>query len=236
MITSRNTTDAKLSSNILIKHLSSNDTRNHMDIKKYTERMKGIDVSKLKTAFNIHSDTDFTNTMVELSGGNFLYLTHATEHWLTIKGRISEEDVPSSLDRIYELSFERIFGNEENNYKVAKLILEIVCSSFYPLQKDEVLQILQTKKPTFVTKLQFDQTINQLSLLLKTENGILVFTHISLRHWLTGAMNEKFPVSVENGAILLSEYFLQSLQVANGTFNFTQLVLQMDRVKRIWYL
>ena len=228
LITSRNTADAKLSSNILNKHIFSNDTRNHKDINTFVERMKETDIFNLKTAFNMHSNTDLTNRITELSGGNFLYLTHAIPYWLSIKGRIKEGDLPSSLDRIYEINFERMFGREKEDYKIAKLILEIVGSSFYPLKKDDVLHILQTNNATFVTKLQFDQTINQLALLLKTENEILVFTHISIRHWLTGSVHENFPFSVKNGATLLSEYFLHSLQVTNGTFNFTQLVLQIS--------
>ena len=229
LITSRNTSDIRLSKDILHMHLAANDQRNFDDIKKYVEGEMASSslVSKFKQIFCVTSDTFLIEKLVNSSGGNFLFLRHAFEYWYFYNGSVKEDDVPDSLDRIYELNFERMFGTNENDFQHAKILLEIICTSFHRLTINELNAILMNS--TFVSPVSVRKTLNQLSMFVKSENNILMFTHLSIRYWLLSEDNTKFSISIQNGASMHSEYLLRELQMESNSFNFTQLVLQVCR-------
>ena len=231
LVTSRNTSNTRLSKDILHMHLEASDKRNSDDIKKYVEQKIASQdmVTKLKHVFGIRSHAVLIQKLVNSSGGNFLFLTHAFEYWYSCNDSVKEDNVPDSLDRIYELNFERIFGTDENNFKNAKLVLEVICASFHRISIKELHHILMIQNSTFVSSVSVRMTLDQLSMFVKNDGSVLMFTHMSIRNWLLSEDNTKFSISIENGASMLSEYLLHELQIKGSEFNFTQLVLQVIR-------
>ena len=230
LITSRNTTNVRLSKDILHMHLSTKDHKNLRDMKKYIKKkLAGTGVSsKLKNNFRINSSTTLIEKVMNKSGGNFQFLTHALEYWYTLNGTVKENDVPDSLDRIYELNFERVFGTDQTNFQNAKLVLEVMCASFHRLSVKKLMDILKMN-PTLQSQsnANIKRTLEQLVNFVKRENDTLMFAHQSIRDWLLSKENTNFVISVENGAAALSEYMLNEMNAEARTFNFSQLVLQV---------
>ena len=232
VITSRNTSDTRLTRDLLHMHLAASDQRNYDDIKEYIEQeiYAGQDmITKLKHVFRIKSDTILVQKMVDSSGGNFLFLTHALEYWCSCNESVKDNTVPDTLDRIYELNFERIFGTGASNFKSAKLVLEVICASLHRISIEELHDILNKQNSKLVSSVSVRMTLDRLSMFVKHDGKVLMFTHISIRNWLLSEDNTKFSISIENGAAMLSEYLLSELQIKSNEFNFTQLVLHVVR-------
>ena len=233
LMTSRNTTEANLFKDIQLKHLSSSDPRNYDDIKAYIKDIKGLSILESPDLFGTDSNTDRIDKLAKASDGNFLFLTHALAHWMSLNGTFTKEDIPYSLDRTYELNFERIFGADQTDFQNAKTVLEIVCASIHQLKESEMKKILAIRNSTFASGTEYTETMAQLSMFLKVKEGVLTFTHISIRYWLLSDNNLNFGISIKHGAAILSEYLMEVLKLENDTSNVAQLALHVSRAGNV---
>lgn len=229
LITSRNTSEIRLLKDFRVKILLSNDPRNFNDIREYIVKQKESLLLQLKQLFGIDSDSKLIDKLVYKSAGNFLFLTHAFEFWLSSNRTIKDEEVPSSLDKIYELNFERIFGTDEDSFQNAKLVLEVACAALHQLNESELIVMLSITNITSLSNTDVQETLRRLSMFLKNDNGTLMFTHISIRNWLVSKDNLRFPISIENGAKILSEYLFHMLRLEYNSTSFVELVLHVSQ-------
>ena len=229
LITSRNTSEIRLLTEFGVKILSSNDPRNLNDIREYIVKQKESLLMQLKQLFGIDTDGELIDKLVNKTAGNFLFLTHAFAFWLSSNRTMKDEDVPSSLNKIYELNFERLFGTDEDSFRDAKLVLEVVCAALHHLQENQLIDMLNVNNFTSLSCSDVRKTLERLSMFLKNDNGILMFTHISIQNWLVSEANLRFPISIENGAKILSEYLFHMLQLEYNATSFVELVLHVSR-------
>ena len=215
LLTSREPVDNSLAKYFHVKTLSAEDERNYKDIKTYIQERTDHSMFKLQHLFGSRSKPDLVETLVKKSGGNFLFLTHALEYWESQNGTLRDDDIPQSLERIYELNFERLFGPQGHEFSDAKAVLEIICASLYQIHQTELAKILRVGDISHMSEKQFGVALKDLSFFLKIENGLLTFTHLSIRNWLISNDNQKFQVSVKVGASRISEYLFHDFKIQN---------------------
>ena len=215
LLTSREPVDTSLVKYFRVKTLSTEDERNYKDIETYIEERTDHSVFKLQHLFGSRSKHDLVKRLVNNSGGNFLFLTHALEYWESYNGTIRDDDIPQSLDRIYELNFERLFGPKGHKFSSARAILEIICASLYQIHKTELSKILRIGEIGRVTEEQFEEALYDLIFFLKKEDEKLMFTHLSIRNWLISDDNKYFHVSVKMGAVRISEFLFHGFEIRN---------------------
>ena len=229
LITSRDVIDRRLEQNFHLVQLSANDERNYNDIKSYIETETDRFVYKIQRLFGSQSKHDIVETLVKKSSGNFLFLTHAIEYWATKNGTLIDQEFPQTLDRIYELNFERLFSSRENGLSDAKQILSVLCASLYQIQKSDLAKILRVGQIDHMTDQQYKNTMLELSLFLKTESQFVLFAHLSIKQWLVSTSNRIVHVSLEEGSARISEYLLNSFPIQNDIMDIGTIALQVTR-------
>ena len=228
LITSRNISQSVFPRHVSIKHLQFEDERNYNDIKEYVKETQQESFTMLMSLLKLDLTTDVIDNLVQRSRGNFLFLKHAIEYWKSIKNTTNIRDIPQSLETVYELNFERIFGIEQTSYENAKCLLEILCASRFQVTKSELYNIISAKEEKQMTTEAYEQTLNKLSFFLKLdENNVFVFTHTSIRFWLERTTSI-YAISLRRGSLRLATYLFKELEINTDSRNITQLVLYVS--------
>ena len=137
LITSRDTQGIKELSKFEVVYIRNNDIRNKAD-------MKNSFVSDLVTE-NVKQKLLIS---VDLTDPSFLYITYSVLYY---QDNFKGSRLPHTMAGIYQSSFERLFGFNQNDFNIARTILELVCASTLTrlLSKDLMLNIwnlIATKK------------------------------------------------------------------------------------------
>ena len=228
LVTSRNTSEASSFKDLRLKHLNVSDQRNFDDLKKYVKERQDQNVSIFQRRF-FDSGEVLIDELVNRSAGNFQFLTLITDHWLSTGDSGDKNDFPSTLDKIYELNFERIFGNYRDQFRKAKLILEVIAASINQVEVAELVEAVKLSNSTVLTDSEFEETLAKLSGFLKYDKGYVMFTHMSIYDWLLSANNSKFSITLKNGYAIITNYLLHIIHIDNSTSRLTQLLLYVSR-------
>ena len=228
LITSRNISQSIYPRYVSIKHFYFEDERNYDDIREYIKETQHESLPILMSLLKLDFKSDVIDNLVQTSRGNFLFLKHAIEYWKSIKDSSRIRDIPQSLETVYELNFERIFGIDPAIYENAKTLLEILCASRFQVTKSELKNIINIEEEKYMTNDEYQQTLKKLSFFLKLdENNAFVFTHISIRFWLEKTTSI-YAVSLRCGSLKLATHLFRKLEINNDATNITQLALYVS--------
>ncbi|KAL3889824.1 hypothetical protein ACJMK2_002151 [Sinanodonta woodiana] len=203
--------------------VSANDTRNGKDIydflDMFLQRDKPIE-KKLLKAWAFDEMSDVIKKLVDMSAGNFLHVHHALR-FLKEKDSLSIETIPNSLDKIYHLNFERVYGKRKNNFQWAKKVLEVLSASKAPMERDSIFKILLSEYK-YLSRSMFDNEMHVLKhFVTNTADNCVFFTHISMYHWLTDLRRKdrSYFIDINSGHFLIGRYLLNNFKNGNTTYN-----------------
>ncbi|XP_053376351.1 uncharacterized protein LOC128547465 [Mercenaria mercenaria] len=203
-ITSRNMTDLYSVPHLEHIHLLTNEPRNIRDIREY------IKTKWLNLSFYIHDKE--LEELLKQSEGNFLFVVHAIQY-MVASGNQSFVMLPSTLEDVYELNFDRQYG-DMYSFQIPKIIFEVICATTYPLKWEKVLDVLLVNNVT--TLVQFNSQIDKMSFFLRMDSTVTII-HQSLYRWLINARNKKYRISLKAGHAYMSRYLLNKVLKNNDT-------------------
>lgn len=223
IITSRNTSTITTSFKGMPRlELRSDDERNLEDIDSYLSNkiypLQGSIISRIKAYFLIRDNNAPTqrvvSTLVEKSQGNFLFVRLVLNFLLTPTESFSwTENVPITLDNIFQLYFERKFSTRES-FRSLREIFEVLVASYTPLSAQVIHSVLKLYNPALDFEYDFMPKLEEVSLFLwyGLENGHVRIYHASLSEWLTSENNKGrfYYVKKQKGHERLARYYLQS--------------------------
>ncbi|KAL3852610.1 hypothetical protein ACJMK2_016229 [Sinanodonta woodiana] len=197
--------------------IASDYDRNKRDIhdfvRKYVNENQSV-FQKLSSTFILDNTNDIVDRLCEMSSGNFLYIRHALEY-LQSEKVLSVENIPNTLEKIYQLNFERIYGKMEERFYWARKVLEILCASIESLKKETVFDMMRFES-TNISKNNFSKEMHTLMHFVSSDER-LSFTHISIYHWLTDIKREGMPffIKKEVGHNLMARYMFNLVNESN---------------------
>lgn len=183
-----------------------------LDIKRYLEKRLQNDTIRKQLNIIMSSEAKSEqqiNKLVDIVDGNFLFLINAFDFWLT-NGNFHQ--IPDTLEHIYELNLERVFGKSQETFESARSLLEILCASLNWPTIDDVYNYLNLTKHE--EKLHLSRLLSgDLSHFLTYESERIGFAHKRFADFLSS--NEKFLkkyyVSKYNGHVRISKYRIENL-------------------------
>ena len=223
IITSRNTSTITTSFKGMPRlELRSDDERNLEDIDSYFSNkiypLQGSMISRIKAYFLIRDNNAPTqrivSTLVEKSQGNFLFVRLVLNFLLTSTESFSStENVPTTLNNIFQLYFERKFSSQES-FRSLREIFEVLVASYTPLSAQVIHSVLKLHNPALDDfEYDFMPKLDEVSLFLwyGLENGHVRIYHASLSEWLTSETNTGrfYYVKKQKGHERLARYYLQ---------------------------
>ncbi|KAL3852613.1 hypothetical protein ACJMK2_016232, partial [Sinanodonta woodiana] len=217
---------------------SANDSRNGKDIydfvDKYLEENQ-ITVQKLIKGWIFDKKMDVIKKLVDMSAGNFLYVHHALKY-LKVKDILSMGNIPNSLNKIYQLNFERIYGTTYDRFQWAEKILEILSASKSPLKKEQIFKIINVEYKN-LSRNMYDVEMHSLMHFVKaTEDEYVCFSHISIYHWLTDIKKTGtlFYIDKEKGHNSIARYLFSILKKenSNSSAHIIDLAVHVSESKR----
>jgi hypothetical protein len=161
-----------------LREIDAEDSRNQADLRQYVlaRAFRGA----VRARLGDRTPEDFADSLVEKSGGKFLFVVHALRE-LEL-GSLSVEkllSLPPGMDAFYLDSFERRFGAEAETYDEARDLLGVMCAAQEPLARAELAEILG------LTEDSVETIHSRLPDFLRLRGEGLNFDHLSLREWLT---------------------------------------------------
>lgn len=182
-----------------------------LDIKRYLEKRLQNDTIRKQLNIIMFSEakSEQINKLVDIVNGNFLFLINAFDFWMT-NGDFHQ--IPDTLEHIYELNLERVFGKSQKTFESVRSILEILCASLNQPTVNDVYNYLNLTEPD--EKLHISRLLSgDLSHFLTRESGRIGFAHKRFADLLSS--NEKFLkryyVSKYNGHVRISKYWIKNL-------------------------
>jgi WD40 repeat protein len=164
-----------------LREINAEDANNDADLREYVlARSSRAAIARLLDEAGITADA-FARALVKKSGGKFLYLVHVLRE--VASGIISVKDpdsLPYGMDRFYEGAFERRFGPDQDKYRKARELLEVICAAAEPLSPLELGEILRDTDAS-VRQIQSQQLPD----FVKLQGKQLSLDHASLKDWLT---------------------------------------------------
>ncbi|KAL3889825.1 hypothetical protein ACJMK2_002152 [Sinanodonta woodiana] len=217
---------------------SANDTRNGKDIYDFLDRYLENDetiVKKLLKAWLFDERTEVITKLVGMSAGNFVYVHHALKY-LKQKDSLSSETIPNSLDKIYQLNFERVYGKREDHFQWAKKVLEVLSASKAPMTRDSIFKILFSEYKNLNRDI-YDKEMHYLThFVTNTADNCIFFTHISMYHWLTDIkrMGTSYFIDTKRGHYLIGSYLFKYVKKGNklNTTDIIDLAVHVSESKR----
>ena len=205
--------------------LRSNDERNLEDIENYVSNkiypLQGSIISRIKAHFLIRDNDTPTqrivSTLVKKSQGNFLFVRVVLNVLLTsANGYNWTENVPKTLNNIFQLYFERKFSTRES-FQSLREIFEVLVASYTPLSAEVIHSVVKLDNPSALDfEYDFMPKLDQVSLFLRygLENGHVRIYHASLSEWLTSETNKGrlFYINKQKGHKRLAKYFLKIIK------------------------
>ncbi|KAL3889822.1 hypothetical protein ACJMK2_002149 [Sinanodonta woodiana] len=221
-----------------IIQVSANDTRNAKDINDFLYRYLEKDettVKKLLKAWVLDEKTELITKLVDMSAGNILYVHHALKY-LKQKDILSIETIPNSLDKIYLLNFERVYGKRKDDFEWAIKVLEVLSASNTPMAMERIFQILHSEYKN-LSRDMYDKEMDFLMhFVTNTADKYVFFTHISLYHWLIDIKRKgtKYFIDTEKGHYFIARYLLSFVRERNhnNIADIIDLVVHVTESKR----
>lgn len=188
-----------------------------LDIKRYLEKRLQNDTIRKQLNIIMFSDAKSEqqiNKLVDIVDGNFLFLINAFDFWMT-NGDFHQ--IPDTLEHIYELNLERVFGKSQVTFESVRSILEILCASLnQPTVKDVYNYLNLTEQDE---KLHLSRLLSgDLSHFLTRESGRIGFAHKRFADLLSSNKKflNKYYVSAYNGHVRISKYWIENLKHRKG--------------------
>lgn len=184
-----------------------------LDIKRYLEKRLQNDTIRKQLNIIMFSEAKSEqriNKLVDIVDGNFLFLINAFDFWM-INGDFHQ--IPDTLEHIYELNLERVFGKSQETFESVRSLLEILCASLnQPTVKDVYNYLNMTEQDE---KLHLSRLLSgDLSHFLTRESGRIGFAHKRFADLLSSNKTflKKYYVSKYNGHVQISKYLIRNLK------------------------
>ncbi|XP_060584690.1 uncharacterized protein LOC132740741 [Ruditapes philippinarum] len=220
LITSRDMVQLKSLKKLEILNLLANASNNIQDIKTYIEK---IYHKKSKKFYS-----DIKQKILENGEGIFLYIFHALQYVQSPDFNGELPKLPFLLEDMYELNFDRQFQGG-NTYSNARLILEIICTSLTPQNRNDIYDILINSEATKISYKDFEREFEQLSYFIKAEDGVIL-RHEAMYCWLVYSAPGRYKVTLTKGHELISKHLLRAVE-NNGTGDIIALVIHLSNSK-----
>ncbi|VDI83508.1 Hypothetical predicted protein [Mytilus galloprovincialis] len=174
--------------------LSSFRNENTNDVAEYIRKNSNVTDSQM-------------NLLTNVSRGNFLHVKLYLESCK--KSRNCDfRNIPSSLEKIYQMNLERAFGIESTLFEELMPIFEVLCTMTKPMKEKQIFEIANISSGN---KRKIERVIgNELGNFLISTDGHLSFLHKAIADFLTCRSRNhlRFFVHKENGHKLFSAYLL----------------------------
>ncbi|XP_052063153.1 uncharacterized protein LOC127702888 [Mytilus californianus] len=123
--------------------------------------------------------------------------------------------IPESLEKIYMLNFERVFGEKGDLFEEFISVFEVLCTLQNPIEENKLLEVAGLKSQDIKRKTSRSLR-NELRHFIKISNGYMSFQHKSISDFLTDSSRKysNFYVDLQNGHKRFAEYLLNSLNVS----------------------
>ncbi|XP_053381405.1 uncharacterized protein LOC128549123 [Mercenaria mercenaria] len=194
--------------------LDDDDFNNIQDIQLYLQK------SNINT-----SDIKYTE-LAKSNLSNFLIASSLNNNFNFENGNI----IPLVLDQYYDEQFRRQFeATSEMGFEDAKVLLEVICSSFQTLTEERLWNIIFTI--THISKKVYQQTLKRLEPFMHHTESKLYFKHFSLQHWLLNNTNEDFHIDRANGHIINALYIFKDIDNANYNIDVVDLAIHVSYAK-----
>ncbi|XP_063446984.1 protein TANC2-like [Mytilus trossulus] len=181
--------------------LDNHTLENHEDVRSYIDKTRKL------------SDKEVAK-LTKVSGGNFLHVKLFLNYCIQ-KGSCDYDQIPDTLERIYVLNFERVFG-KKGLFDNFVDMFAVLCSLQHPIDEDKLLEVSGMKTNTRVRARQI--LGNELGHFLKVSDGRLSFQHKSLADFLTNSSRKhlNFYIDIKRGHKLFAKFLLQSLNLTES--------------------
>ena len=212
IVTLRNESEAFLhSSKVKTIVIDPEDSRNLKDLDTFViRRLEAPSLHHLTRWFGNDSVnfTKLTTEVLSKSQGNFLFVNELLNNWEQTTTELRNVfDSPTSLGDLFYAYFKRLYPSEES-FKSVRHILELLVSTFEPLKRKQIFELLKTGENS-LDEYDFKNRLKGLSHFLHgKDNNTLTLYHLSLTEWLTSEENEDFFVSKEKGHETFCEYYI----------------------------
>lgn len=183
-----------------------------LDIKLYLQkRLQNETIrNNLNHMFSEATNEQQINKLVNMVNGNFLFLIHAFEFWITTN---DFHRIPETLEHIYELNLERVFGKSHSVFESIRSLLEIMCASLNRPKETEIHNYLNLTHHD--QKLHLSRLLSgDLSHFLTRESERIGFAHKRFAEMLSSKENylKKYYISKRNGHVKISKYWIENLK------------------------
>ncbi|CAG2229761.1 unnamed protein product [Mytilus edulis] len=152
--------------------------------------------------------------LTEISGRNFLQVKHYFDYCKDLN--IDDCDhIPESLEKIYILNFDRVFGEKGYLFEEFISMFEVLCSLQDHIDENKLFEVAGLKSKEI--KRKASRIIgNELRHFIKISNGFISFQHKSISEFLTNTSRKhlNFFVDSRNGHKLFAKYLLNGLNVS----------------------
>ncbi|WAQ93720.1 ANR50-like protein, partial [Mya arenaria] len=191
IITSRNfTVPPAFHRYLKLYFLNYTDERNINDIERYLRYHEvNVNVSK----------------HIKEGDSSFLYVVHALR-FLAETNQTRIDKIPLSLEDIYEMNFERQFG--QSGFQEVKPIFELVCASVTSLQLTDVFEILEFNNVS--DKNTLNERYRKLTFFFWEIEGKVNFIHQSLYKWLISVENSFYKISLQSGHMMMARFLMNA--------------------------
>ena len=166
---------------------------------------------------SVKSVTKLITEVLSKSQGNFLFVNELLNNWEQTTTELRNVfDSPTSLGDLFYAYFKRLYPSEES-FKSVRHILELLVSTFEPLKRKQIFELLKTGENS-LDEYDFKNRLKGLSHFLHgKDNNTLTLYHLSLTEWLTSEENEDFFVSKEKGHETFCEYYIGLIRETEGS-------------------
>ena len=236
VLTSRNESTVSLHSDKITRLvIDPEDPRNIDDIELFLSTKFYQDSSFLRRVkfwfgdSGIEKTTKLISVLLSKSQGNFLFVKEMLHHWET--SRVARRDpyaLPETLGELYHSYFQRLYDRREK-FKPVRQVLELIVSTFQPLTRKEIFEVLRMKETGLEEDYDFKDRMQELGHFLRHgENDTVTLYHLSLTEWLTSDSNRngQFYVSKTKGHEVFCDFYFK-LIADGGKFAVSRYILAL---------
>ena len=236
VLTSRNESSVSLHSDKITRLvIDPEDPRNIDDIELFLSTKFYQDSSFLRGVkfwfgdSGIEKTTKLISVLLSKSQGNFLFVKEMLHHWET--SRVARSDpyaLPETLGELYHSYFQRLYDRREK-FKPVRQVLELIVSTFQPLTRKEIFEVLRMKETGLEEDYDFKDRMQDLGHFLRHgENDTVTLYHLSLTEWLTSDSNRngQFYVSKTKGHEVFCDFYFK-LIADGGKFALSRYILAL---------
>ncbi|XP_071176563.1 uncharacterized protein [Mytilus edulis] len=183
----------------------------HIDLQEY-EQNNLQDIRLYLENVNHLTNEDVVK-LTEISGRNFLQVKLYLHYCKNLSIDVCDS-IPDSLEKIYMLNFERVFGEKGDLFEEFISVFEVLCSLQSQIDESKLFDVAGLSKEI---KRKASRILgNELRHFIKISNGYISFQHKSIIDFLTDKSRKhlNFYVDSQNGHKLFAKYLLNGLNVS----------------------